>query len=76
MDWNGAMLKPVWTSVQGQELYEHKTLSTDFDEEYSEPLNRAVSPDAEAKAAITELHDVLVKQFSGDTRYDPGQTAV
>ena len=24
------------------ELYEHSTLSSDFDEEYSEPLNRAV----------------------------------
>ena len=75
------------------ELYEHSTLSSDFDEEYSEPLNRAVrsllarlwllvlvltmengcalarsqvDADAEAEAAMKELHAALVKQFSAD----------
>ena len=52
--------------MQGEELYEHKTLSSDFDGEYSEPLNRAVEPDAEAQKAMKELHAVVVKQFSGD----------
>ena len=56
--WNGEMLKPVWEAVQGVELYQHSTLSTDFDGDYSEPLNRAVDPDSEAQAVMKSLHAV------------------
>ena len=64
--WNGEMLKPVWEAVQGVELYQHSTLSTDFDGDYSEPLNRAVDPDSEAQAVMKSLHAVLVEHFSND----------
>ena len=64
--WNGDLLKPVWQSIQGTELFEHKTLSGDFDGEYSEPFNRAVNPDAEAQATMTKLHRILIAQFSRD----------
>ena len=64
--WNGEMLKPVWEAVQGVELYQHSTLSTDFDGDYSEPHNRAVDPDSEAQAVMKSLHAVLVGHFSND----------
>ena len=69
VEWNGALLRPVWTSVQSEELYGEKDLSMDFDSPtFSEPLNllatKPVSPSA--KKAVAELRPILIQQFSRD----------
>ena len=68
--WDGAQLKPAgWDgeAVQSQELYSHDSLATDFDADYSEPLNLAAPSlplSKAAKAAIAQLKPILIKQFS------------
>jgi hypothetical protein len=54
--------------VQSEELYPHdKDVETDFDGEYSEPVNLAVGGvSAAAKAAIAELRAVLQQHFDVD----------
>ena len=54
--------------MQSEELYPHdKDAETDFDGEYSEPVNLAVgSVSAAAKAAIAELRAVLEQHFDVD----------
>ena len=69
VDWNGLAMRPVWESVQSEELYGDKDLSTDFDSPtFSEPLNllhaRPIS--TESRRAVAELRPALIKQFSGD----------
>jgi hypothetical protein len=68
VEWNGLLLRPVWESMQSEELYGEKDLSTDFDSAtFSEPLNLlAANPiSAEAQRAVAELRPALIKQFSG-----------
>ena len=71
VEWDGDTLSPKWSRVQAEELYAHVELTPrsddDFDGTYSEPLNRAVRPDAEALAAIAKLRPVLQKHFSPDS---------
>ena len=67
--WNGLTLRPVWDSVQSEELYGQKDLSTDFDSPtFSEPLNLLAARPirAEAARALAELRPALIKQFSGN----------
>jgi arylsulfatase A-like enzyme len=68
--WDGAALAPRWGAVAGEELYAHAETSPameDFDGPYSEPLNRAVGADADAKAAIAMLRPVLEQHFNPST---------
>jgi len=68
VEWNGALLKPVWDRVQSEELYAHdQDDETDFDGAYSERVNLAVGAVSKAaKAAIAQLRPVLREHFNAD----------
>ena len=69
VDWNGLALRPVWGSVQSEELYGEKDLSMDFDSAtFSEPVNLlAIHPvGAQAQRAVAELRPALIRHFSRD----------